>query len=114
MTNSRNSRRDGYQRLDQVEAELLPDDSYFPRRPFPRYEIILGWVLLALGTFLMGLGALIYLAHWQNRVPGSAQAYICLGLLVFIPGAYASAIATCAYFGVQGVTYDMMPQMPRS
>ena len=45
---------------------------------------------------------------------GSALAYIGLGSLVFLPGAYASSIAAAVWLGVDGVDISMMPRMVRS
>lgn len=45
---------------------------------------------------------------------GSALGYVCLGLLVFTPGAYASTIAAGSYLGIDGFDYSMMPQMART
>jgi hypothetical protein len=45
---------------------------------------------------------------------GSALAYVCLGLLVLVPGGYASAIALGSWLRVDGWDYSMMPRMVRS
>lgn len=44
------------------------------------------------------------------RAAGSPLAFVGLGSLVLIPGAYASTIATGAYLGWPGFDYDMMPR----
>jgi hypothetical protein len=166
----RQSKR-GYARLaesapDALEASalderLLEDEQYRlpPSRPFPRREIVMGFVLLVLGLALMLLGLLDHLEHWKNHVPGAKRtlalqrplrkrtmsraisslphswrclcpcclcwpgltccspcagspiAFACLGMLVFVPGAYASCIATGSYMGWSGFSYDQMPRM---
>jgi hypothetical protein len=45
---------------------------------------------------------------------GSALAYVCLGMLLFVPGAYASAIALGSWLNLRGFRYEQMPQMPRA
>lgn len=76
-------RKHGYARLDDeaapatpkrgaVDARLLEDEQYrLPGRPFPRREIVMGFVMLVFGLALILLGALDYIEHWQNHVPGA-------------------------------------------
>lgn len=45
---------------------------------------------------------------------GSAAGFFGLGILVLIPGAYASTIAAGAWLKVPGFKFEMMPQMARS
>lgn len=47
-------------------------------------------------------------------VAGSAAGFVGLGLLVLIPGAYASTIAAGAWLQVPGFKFEMMPRMVRS
>jgi hypothetical protein len=163
LTMFRNRPRE-YQRIpdttsDSLEEELLSSQFEVPRRPFPRKEIIAGVLMLLLGLFLVTLGVLVHIEHWDNDVPGTIQACVTdttccatpgnsifarsapfevnrcrdfrptgtclrwtagsaagfagLGLLVLIPGAYASTIAAGAWMKAPGFSFEMMPSMAR-
>ena len=49
--------------------------------------------------------------HWTA---GSAAGFVGLGILVLIPGAYASTIAAGAWLKAPGFKFEMMPRMARS
>jgi hypothetical protein len=74
------NRTRGYERLTeddsqsdvQSEEQYLVDRQYrLPPRPFPRKEIIAGFMLLFSGIIMITFGVLIHIEHWKNEVPGT-------------------------------------------
>lgn len=67
----------GYEKLTDVVDDDSEDERYLidkqyrmPQRPFPKKEIIAGFILLFVGCAMIFLGFLIHFEHLKNEIPG--------------------------------------------
>ena len=76
--------------------------NYYHREKIPWKTIMVAFLFLALGVFLMYLG----LEEYRAGETSNALERLCLGAILFIPGSFHSVHAFQALRGVPGWTYE--------
>mmetsp|Transcript_19976 Transcript_19976/g.63573 ORF Transcript_19976/g.63573 Transcript_19976/m.63573 type:complete len:118 (-) Transcript_19976:1407-1760(-) len=113
------TQRAGYTRLGQADAGgaqgwAQSNDRRFEtpesiRNKIPFKSILLALGLLAAGIGMITLGSMMVHGHFGGNEKGSGSGFICLGILVFLPGWYESRIAYYTWRGVRGYSYNQIP-----
>ena len=83
----------------------------FQRRPLkiPWRSIGVACLLLAMGTTLLTIGALLVSGHIDNKHSDRMWPVLILGMLLFIPGFYHVRLALYAFRGYRGYSFEDIP-----
>ncbi|XP_033633159.1 transmembrane protein 230-like [Asterias rubens] len=86
-------------------------DLQFQRRPLkiPWRSIGVACLLLAMGTTLLTIGALLVSGHIDNKHSDRMWPVLILGMLLFIPGFYHVRLALYAFRGYRGYSFEDIP-----
>lgn len=77
-----------------------------PGRKVPLKTVFLAIILTIIGVTFLTIGVFVF----HSKTLSDAGPFLCIGLVTFIPGSYASAVLYMAYMGYPGYTYSLVPQ----
>lgn len=75
------------------------------RQSLPLRTKLTAFFLLGVGVLFLSLGQ----HEMRHKSLSDATAFLVLGMIGIIPGAYASFIIVAVWIGIEGYSYDMVP-----
>ena len=80
-------------------------------RTVPVKAISFAIILFIMGFFFLGLGIMILTGYYETDGEDErGWPLIIIGLITFLPGSWATTIAICSYFKIEGWSYSELPK----
>jgi hypothetical protein len=93
---------------DEDDSEFSSSDGYGrfkERQSLPLRTVLTAFFLFAVGVLFLGIAQ----HEIRHKSLSDATAFLIIGMIGMIPGAYATFIIVAVWLGIQGYSYDMVP-----